>query len=44
MAERSRWSPAAIVEWAAIATLGTVFDWLPESVAAMKQAAAFGKG
>jgi len=33
MAERSRWSPAAILEWAAIATLGIVFDWLPESVA-----------
>ena len=33
MAERSRWSPATIVEWAAIATLGTVFGWLPESVA-----------
>jgi KDO2-lipid IV(A) lauroyltransferase len=33
MAERSRWSPATIVEWAAIAALGTVFDWLPGSVA-----------
>jgi Kdo2-lipid IVA lauroyltransferase/acyltransferase len=33
MAERSRWSPAAIVEWGAIASLSTLFDWLPESAA-----------
>jgi Kdo2-lipid IVA lauroyltransferase/acyltransferase len=33
VAERSRWSPAAIVEWAATVTLFRLFDWLPESVA-----------
>ena len=33
MAERGRWSPVAILEWALVVSLAKVFDWLPESAA-----------
>jgi len=33
VAERGRWSPLAILEWALVASLTRVFDWLPESAA-----------
>ncbi len=33
MAERARWSPVAILEWALVVSLGKVFAWLPESAA-----------
>jgi KDO2-lipid IV(A) lauroyltransferase len=33
VAERGRWSPVAILEWALVASLTRVFDWLPESAA-----------
>ena len=33
MAERGRWSPVAILEWALVVSLGKLFAWLPESVA-----------
>lgn len=33
MAERSRWSPLALIEWALVIWLAKVFDWLPESAA-----------
>ncbi len=29
MAERGRWSPVAILEWALVVSLGKVFAWLP---------------
>lgn len=33
MAERSRWSPAAIAEWGVVLGLGKLLNWLPESCA-----------
>ena len=33
MAERGRWSPIAILEWALVVSLAKVFAWLPESAA-----------
>lgn len=33
MAERSRWSPAALLEWGLVACLARVFAWLPEAAA-----------
>jgi KDO2-lipid IV(A) lauroyltransferase len=33
VAERSRWSAAAIAEWGLVAGLAKFFDWLPESLA-----------
>lgn len=33
MAERPRWSPAALAEWAAVASAAKVFAWFPESLA-----------
>lgn len=33
MAERGRWSPVAILEWALVASLARVFAWLPEPAA-----------
>lgn len=33
MAERGRWSPVAILEWALVVWLARLFAWLPESAA-----------
>ncbi len=33
MAERSRWSPTALLEWALVAGLARFLAWLPESAA-----------
>jgi KDO2-lipid IV(A) lauroyltransferase len=33
VAERSRWSPAALLEWGLVAWLAKVFAWLPEPAA-----------
>ncbi len=33
MAERSRWSPAALLEWGLVVCLARTFAWLPESAA-----------
>jgi KDO2-lipid IV(A) lauroyltransferase len=33
VAERGRWSPVAILEWALVASLARLFAWLPESAA-----------
>lgn len=33
MAERSRWSAAALAEWGLVAGVATLFDWLPEPLA-----------
>lgn len=33
MAERARWSPMAILEWALVISLAKIFAWLPESAA-----------
>lgn len=33
MAERTRWSASALLEWTLVATLAKVFAWLPESAA-----------
>ncbi len=33
MAERGRWSPVTILEWALVVSLGKVFAWLPASAA-----------
>lgn len=33
MAEQSRWSPVALLEWAFVVSLARLFKWLPQSIA-----------